>query len=335
MAKKDFNVSSKISDKFNNIIASTQENIGGDTYHPVPLSKIVITENPRRLSLTLADVQNGVDQNDPLLKEKENELIALQSLAKSIKEKGIMHPVHVYKEKDKFNLILGQRRTLASVIAKKQTIYSKIWTNKPSELDLKTFQWIENFHREGLSTWETLQSVEALAKTFTESADKKITVTELANVLSCSKSQAGKYHALINAHEDIRNALQSKSINNITKAYELNKIDDPYKRSELIRQVTENNISKEKLLELTTSVNSTINNTSKTSASKKGRQVSKVKLGATENSCIVREIIESITNKKKYSCFKEQLKEIRWDDLKQVSQIFSDLIRLMEKTQSE
>ena len=62
----------------------------------------------------------------------------------------------VYKLGEKYRLVAGERRTLASIIG--QDRYSaKILDSKPTDLKISLLQWIGNVERSDLSLWERLK----------------------------------------------------------------------------------------------------------------------------------------------------------------------------------
>src|SRR5437763_194345 len=106
-------------------------------------------ENKRALILTLNDARNGIKTDDPDFERKKQDLASLESLAKSIKNDGLLNPITVYRYANKCRLIAGERRTLASAIAGKNEIIARI-NERPVGTKLRRKQWVENNERSDL-----------------------------------------------------------------------------------------------------------------------------------------------------------------------------------------
>src|SRR5665213_1811369 len=153
--KKVFQISTALGDGLEETISAAQNYSGELRVDVIPLRKIEVDpENPRDLSLTFDDLFNGISESDVNYSRKHTELESLQSLAHSIKEQGIINPILVYKYGEKYRLVAGERRSLASILAGKSDIQSKILESKPNELKISLLQWIENIERSDLSLWE-------------------------------------------------------------------------------------------------------------------------------------------------------------------------------------
>ena len=74
---------------------------------------------------------------------KLKELESLQSLANSIKEQGIINPIIVYKHGEKYRLIAGERRTFASVLAKKSISKLRFWMENQMKLKLDCYNGLK------------------------------------------------------------------------------------------------------------------------------------------------------------------------------------------------
>ena len=90
----------------------------------------------------------------------------------------------VYKHGEKYRLIAGERRTLASILAGKADIQAKILDARPDELKISLLQWIENIERKDLSLWERLNNLEKIVHAYAESKNippNQVSITELSN----------------------------------------------------------------------------------------------------------------------------------------------------------
>ena len=335
---KNFEFSAQMNTRFNNVIASAEENVGTNMYHPIPLSQIFIEGNPRKLALTPSDIINGINKDDPLAAQKEKEKVEISDgLATSIKERGVLQAVHVYKQGADFMLIIGQRRVLASLIAGKKTIIARIWDKKPDNIELKTIQWIENFNRKGLKVWEAVESAKEIANLHILKHNHEISVTDLAKYLFCSKPQALKYHSLIQAKPDVLEAIKQEIVTSLRKAYELNKIENSEKRKELIKLLSEGKITQEEIIKLSNqSINKNLNDKEKAKKPKgQGRNASKINFGYTPSTQVAKEIFSAILDRPGFKGLKADFSNMDWHDFNAINKAFKRLIDRMEKLISD
>ena len=335
---KSFAFPEQMNKRFENVVASAEENVGTNAYHPIPLSDIIIEGNPRRLALTPVDLINGISQNDPLAKQKEKERQELsEGLATSIKEQGVLQAVHVYKQDSNYMLIIGQRRVLASLIAGKKTIVARIWDKKPDEIELKTIQWIENFNRKGLKVWEAVESAKEIANLYKVKNSNEISLTKLAEYLFCSKPQALKYYSLIHAKPDVWQAIRQEVVTSLRKAYELNKIEDEEKRSETISLLAQGKMTQDQLIKISKEPE----NTKETAVKKiqqtkgQGRNALKINLGYTPNAQVAKEIFLAVLEKPGFKGLRNDFNNVDWYDYKSVNKAFKQLINRMENILGE
>lgn len=328
---KTFSIPESVGEDFTNIIASAKENIGNDAYHPIGINKIVIEDNPRKLKLSIRDIIEGLKEDDQNYQTKKEEIESLAEITESIKRHDVLNPIQVYKKDSLFYLIMGQRRTLASLLANKKTIYAKVWETKPSDLEIKTSQWVENFHRKNLSTWEAFCNVDNLASMYFEQNNKNISVTELATCLSCSKAQSVKYHALLHAADDIKEAMKTGRLNSLAKAYEITKVDNGKERESIIQKVADGEITQDALLAQSKQNRQKTIKPNKTPA--RGRKRTNISLGTSLKPALVKEIVDALLSKKKYQKVRTKMGDIDWENYSDISKKFTVIIKELEKIQ--
>ncbi|WP_027326870.1 ParB/RepB/Spo0J family partition protein [Helicobacter pametensis] len=128
-------------------------------------------------------VEIGLDQiiPNPYQPRKYFDPLALQELADSIREHGLLQPILVYEDGGQYVLIAGERRLRASKLCKNQTIKAIV-----AEIDLSRLRevaLIENIQREDLNPIELAHAYEELLKTY------KITHEGLAERIQKSRTQ--------------------------------------------------------------------------------------------------------------------------------------------------
>ncbi|EFC31950.1 ParB/RepB/Spo0J family partition protein [Campylobacter jejuni] len=131
---------------------------------------------------------------NPFQPRKNFDQEALDELANSIKEFGLIQPIIVFKKNDKFILVAGERRLRAvKALGKKEILafIADIDENKLRELAL-----IENIQRENLNPIELANSYKDLMQVY------KITQENLAELIHKSRTQITNTLRLLNL--DIR-----------------------------------------------------------------------------------------------------------------------------------
>jgi len=89
----------------------------------------------------------------------------ITNLAKSIEEIGVQQPITVLEKPDKrYELIIGQRRLLASKLAGKETIPAVIITKKLDATDILLRSFSENIHRLDLEAQDKMTMATELLK---------------------------------------------------------------------------------------------------------------------------------------------------------------------------
>ena len=124
----------------------TEENI-----RPIQINKISISKwNVRTL-----DREKGVEE-----------------LAENIREYGLLQPIVVFQEGDKYNLIIGQRRVRAFKELKKKEILARILPKKPSEEEAKILSLSENIHKVELNREDIVKAITYLYNKCGKSVEK-------------------------------------------------------------------------------------------------------------------------------------------------------------------
>ena len=115
--------------------------------------------------IKISDIEPDPDQPRREFKEEQ-----LQSLANSIKEHGVVSPIVVTKEGNKYRIVAGERRWRASKIAGLDKIPAIVRTlDAQNRLELSL---IENVQREDLNAIETATAYAKLKNQFNMSAEQ-------------------------------------------------------------------------------------------------------------------------------------------------------------------
>lgn len=144
-----------------------------------------------------------IDPN-PDQPRKEFDKTALEELAQSIKESGVIVPITVKKEGERYILIAGERRFRASKIANLKEIpaYIKIATKQ----EIMEMALVENIQREDLNAIEIALSLKALI----EECD--LTQEKMSERIGKSRSAITNYLRLLKLPADVQLALRNNLI---------------------------------------------------------------------------------------------------------------------------
>jgi ParB/RepB/Spo0J family partition protein len=166
---------------------------------------------------------------------------ALEELAASIREHGVLQPVLVRPlSRDRYQLVAGERRWRAATRAGLETIPALV-----EELDddaALEIAVIENLQREDLSPLEEATMYEKMV------TEHGYSIRKLAQKLGKDKGYLENRLRLADAPEEIK-ALVSVRKDTLSHAYELMKVQDPRKRKRLAAQVASGQLSLVKLRE--------------------------------------------------------------------------------------
>lgn len=223
MAKrKAFSINPSLSRSLEETVLAAQDYTGQLLVEVISIDRLELDpDNPRELHLEFHDVRQGITEGDLLSEKKKAELASLESLSKSIAAQGLINPITVYKHQDKYRLIAGERRTLASILAGKMQIQCRILESKPNPLNRVILQWMENNEREDLTLWERLNNLRSILKIYSDEHDKnpdRVTASELSDLTGISVSQAAQYRLALQASESVWQAIKENKVNNLDKA---------------------------------------------------------------------------------------------------------------------
>lgn len=153
---------------------------------------------------------------------------ALNELAESIKQHGIIQPLIVRQLADRYEIIAGERRYKAATLAGLSTvpvIVTNLSDSKSAEVAL-----VENIQRKNLSSIE-----EAIS--YKRKIDKdNLTQEQLAKLLGLSQSTVANRLRLLNLSNEVQDALLKEKISE-RHARSLLQISDKNKQTELLNRI--------------------------------------------------------------------------------------------------
>jgi len=125
----------------------------------------------------------------------------IEELAKSILKYGLLQPIVVFQEGDRYNLIIGQRRLRAFKELEMKNIPAVILPQKPDEEHLKILSLSENIHRVELNRADIVEVISYLYKKYGSSAK------EVAKTLGKSVPYVYEHLKIQDAPEEVKQML--------------------------------------------------------------------------------------------------------------------------------
>ena len=169
---------------------------------------------------------------DPCQPRKFFDLAALEELASSIKQYGLLSPIIVRKHNDQYIIIAGERRYRAMLL-NKMTHANCIVRN---QIDFREISLIENVQRENLNP---LEEAEALSSLMTE---KNYTQEELSKLIGKSRPYIANQLRLLRLDDETKQALIDKKISE-AHGRSLIYLENLNLRKKLLHAILEHNLS--------------------------------------------------------------------------------------------
>jgi len=326
--KKVFSIGNSLSDGLEQTFAAAHNYSSELRIDVIPITKIQPDpDNPRTLTVLLEDILNGLSESDPQFKKKSEEIESLRSLSNSIIDQGILNPIIVYEDNGQYKLIAGERRTLASALAKKIDIQAKIIDGKPDPFKIRLLQWIENIERSDLSLKERIDNLDKILDEFAKQnsiSKEEVRITDISKILGCAKSHAINLKAVLNADEEIKQLISTDKIKSLEKAAVLCNIESVELRNQAINDVVEGGSLKhlKNLLKKDKGKLDQVNKQSKSNL---------INLGSTSKANVAQILLQSILNNPELSNLKEQFYQVETNnDPKIISQTLKKVIKELE-----
>jgi len=151
------------------------------------------------LTLPVNQLEPNPDQPRKEMKEE-----ALQALASSLKEHGVVQPLIVRKQGEKYQIVAGERRWRAAQIAGISEVPVRLY--KGSDSEVMEVSLVENIQREDLSPLEVAVAIKQLLEHFS------LTQDEVSKKLGWSRTSVTNKLRLLNLPEEIKYLLSSSLI---------------------------------------------------------------------------------------------------------------------------
>lgn len=192
--------------------------------------KIVETANNEEIvEIPLSELRSN-----PYQPRKNFDDNALQELANSIKEHGVFQPIIAKKSIKGYEIIAGERRVKASILAGKTTIPAII--RDFSDQDMMEIALLENLQRENLNALEEAMAYKKLLD------ELHLTQESLAERLGKSRSHITNMLGLLTLPEEVKDMIMDGKIS-MSHARVLSKIDNNEKIKELADKIIADGLS--------------------------------------------------------------------------------------------
>ena len=199
-------------------------------------------------SSNLNEVEISMIEPNPNQPRREFDEDALQELATSIRELGIIQPITVRKmEGSKYQIIAGERRWRASQLAGLITIPAYIVTVE--DQNAMEMALVENIQREDLNAIEIALAYQHLAET------TGMTQAKISERVGKSRAAVTNYMRLLKLPAQVQMALKNHEIE-MGHARALLAIDSPSQQIKLFKEVQQQQYSVRKVEELIQSLKS-------------------------------------------------------------------------------
>ncbi len=173
-----------------------------------------------------------IDPN-PEQPRREFDAQALEQLARSITEHGVLQPIVVREAGDRYELVMGERRFRASQLAGRTTIPAVVADIEPDDrLELAI---VENVQREDLNPIELAHAYRALA-------ESGYTQEEIGRKVSMDRSSIANHIRLLELSRTIQGDLESGRIT-MGHAKALLQVGDPDGREALRERILKHALS--------------------------------------------------------------------------------------------
>ena len=183
-------------------------------------------------------------RSNPYQPRKVFDEAALEELSNSIKEHGVFQPIIIKKSIKGYEIIAGERRVKASILAGLEEIPAII--RDFNDTEMMEIALLENLQRENLNAVEEATAYKKLIETLA------LTQEELAKRLGKSRSHITNMLGLLSLPEDIQQQISERKIT-MGHARVLSKLDNNVQQKELANKIVEEGLSVRQLESLTTS----------------------------------------------------------------------------------
>ena len=216
-----------------------EELFGGEVLDFDTLEEKIVNETPKE---EIRYVQLKELRSNPYQPRKVFDQTALEELASSIREHGVFQPIIVKKSIKGYEIVAGERRAKASMIAGCETIPAIIRDFNDEEM--MEIALLENLQREDLNPIEEAMAYQNLMEA------KGLSHEQLAERIGKSRSYVTNMVGLMNLPDSVKELVIARKIS-ATHARTLSKIKDPSKVEEIADRIINEGLTTAAIEEMT------------------------------------------------------------------------------------
>ena len=180
------------------------------------------------------DVEIALIDNNPGQPRKNFDPTAIKELAASIKEYGVIQPIILKRNGDRYVIVAGERRFRASKVAGLKSIPAIV--REYTENQVKEIALLENIQREDLNPVETARAMKELLSTY------GWTQEVLADKLGKSRPVVANYVRILSLQPEVLQLIESGKLS-AGHARSLVVVEDPEVQIRLARQAVSKKIT--------------------------------------------------------------------------------------------
>ena len=275
---------------------------------PIDYNKVeekIITETPKE-EITMVKLSEL--RSNPYQPRKVFDETALAELSASIKEHGVFQPIIAKKSIKGYEIIAGERRVKASIMAGLEEIPTIIRNFDDSQM--MEIALLENLQREDLNSIEEATAYKKLIDALS------LTQEQLAQRLGKSRSHITNMLGLLTLPIEIQKEVSEKKIT-MGHARVLSKLNNEHQHKELAEKIINEGLSVRTLEELTTSTDDYV----------RTNQVTKPKKSPNEYKYLQDELCEKLGTKVKIKPNKIEINFANGSDLNRLLEIMNIIPR--------
>ena len=216
-----------------------EELFGGEVLDFDTLEEKIVNETPKE---EVRQINLHELRSNPYQPRKVFDETALQELASSIKEHGVFQPIIVKSSIKGYEIVAGERRAKASILAGRETIPAIVRDFNDEEM--MEIALLENLQREDLNPIEEAMAYQNLMEA------KGLSHEQLAARIGKSRSYVTNMVGLMNLPDSVKDLVVAKKIS-ATHARTLSKIKDPDKVEEMADRIINEGLTTATIEELT------------------------------------------------------------------------------------
>lgn len=182
----------------------------------------------------VVDIDIALIDNNPGQPRKNFDPTAIKELATSIKEYGVIQPIILKRNGDRYVIVAGERRFRASKVAGLKSIPAIV--REYTENQVKEIALLENIQREDLNPIETARAMKELLTTY------GWTQEVLADKLGKSRPVVANYVRLLSLQPEVIQLIESGKLS-AGHARSLVVVEDPEVQIRLARQAVSKKIT--------------------------------------------------------------------------------------------